>query len=116
MKQAFNIAKLKNDGDGRWRFYCPGCQHDHVFYVGMDYQHRWFFNNDVSNPSFSPSLLNTWGKYVDSNWEEPNDIPPYKPDAWSGRCHLFVTNGKINYCDDCTHELNGQQNVEMKQY
>ena len=32
---------------------------------------------------------------------------PYWLDP-SEKCHLFVTDGKIIYCGDCTHELSGQ--------
>jgi len=59
----------------------------------------WEFNENLQLPSFVPSIL------VNGN---PNFINPEVP-----RCHLFVTNGKIHYCGDCTHQLSGQV-VEMK--
>jgi len=66
----------------------------------------------MNNPTFTPSLLNRWGKYANPNWKEPEDAPP--DNKWSGICHLFVTNGMIHYCGDCTHEYSGKQNVPMK--
>ncbi|MCC6867043.1 MAG: hypothetical protein IT280_12885 [Ignavibacteria bacterium] len=70
-------------------FACAGCGGCHTF--PMD--GRWKFNNDIVNPTFSPSLKNTY----------PN-----------GRvCHLFVRNGKIEYCGDCFHDLKGKT-IEME--
>jgi hypothetical protein len=39
----------------------------------------------------------------------PNYINPAMP-----RCHLFITDGKIEYLADCTHELAGKT-VEMEE-
>ena len=72
-----------SDGITTWRFYCPGCKHDHLFFSD-----GWDFNNNYEKPTFNPSLLNT------------------KPDT-SYRCHLYVNNGQIYYQDDCSHELKG---------
>lgn len=100
--------KVKFLGDGRYSFFCPGCGHDHVYYTNPEgNKPRWTFNGDLNNPSFSPSLLNRWGKEADPNWKEPDDTEGPNGN-WSGRCHLFVTNGKIQYCGDCTHQLSGQ--------
>lgn len=87
-----------------YSFYCPGCGHDHVYYVIGKI--KWEFNGDMDRPSFTPSLLNRWG----------NRVPGYEhTDHGGGQCHLYVTDGKINYCGDCTHEMNGKQNVELKE-
>lgn len=104
-------VKLLSDGTS-YSFYCPGCGHEHVYYTAG--QTRWQFNGDVNKPTFTPSLLNRWGKEADPNWQEPEGEP--FSNSWSGRCHLFVTNGVINYCNDCTHPLSGKQGVEMKEY
>lgn len=76
-------------------FYCPGCKHEHVYSVMTD---GWQFNNNIENPSFTPSLLNTQKILNETTgvYEEKS------------RCHLYVTDGKIVYCGDCTHEFNGQ--------
>lgn len=106
--------KVKDEGDGMYSFYCPGCGHNHVFYTGLQYINtsRWHFNGDLNKPTFSPSLLNRWGKQADPNWQEPGGAAP--DNQWSGRCHLLVQDGVINYCGDCTHDYNGKQAVEMK--
>lgn len=89
-------------------FYCPGCKTDHHFIEG-----RWTFNGDVEKPTFSPSLLVRSGHYVPDhkgscwctyNAENQDDPAPFKCTV----CHSFVTDGKIQYLNDCTHELAGQ--------
>lgn len=105
-----------DDAGNAYAFYCPGCRHEHVYYINIDSRPHWQFNGDLESPSFTPSLLNRWGKYADPNWQEPDDVAPDEPGSWSGVCHLFVTNGVIDYCGDCTHDHNGRQAVPMKEY
>lgn len=115
------MAKIKDNGEGMFSFFCPGCGWAHVYYVNSPHWRKggdskgWQFNGDLNNPTFTPSLLNTWGKQADPNFIEPEGERPDKT-GWSGRCHLFVTNGVINYCGDSTHELSGKQNVPMKDW
>lgn len=66
-----------------WMIFCPGCRFAHVF------DSRWTFNGDLSHPTFKPSYLS------------------YGSDAHP-RCHSFVTDGKIRFLNDTTHELAGQ--------
>lgn len=71
-----------------YRFSCPGCKHDHVYTVRTDGKEVcWSFNGDLDHPTFSPSLLNT---------------------TETTRCHLFLTDGKLQFLGDCTHHLAGQ--------
>lgn len=111
------MSKVKDCGRGMYSFYCPGCDHDHVYFTIQEETDSpiWNFNGDVNNPSFTPSLLNRWGKDVNPDWEEPTEAPPDKPGSWSGRCHLYVTNGVIDYCGDCSHLLNGHKGVPMRE-
>ena len=44
------------------------------------------FNNDLYNPTITPSLLHT-GEHA---------------------CHSFITKGKIQFLGDCWHELKNQ--------
>jgi len=75
--------------DGKsWLFWCPGCECGHAV------DEKWDFNGDRVNPTFSPSVLSTFG-----------DSPE--------RCHLYVREGKIQFLSDCTHNLSGQI-VEME--
>lgn len=83
---------VNSDGSqAGWAFFCPGCDHAHVYYTSGTL--TWAFNGDQERPTFSPSLLNTCDPH---------------PDPKQRRCHLFLTDGKINYCNDCAHDLSGQ--------
>ncbi len=87
------MPKIRETVDG-WLFECPGCGNIHKF------DERWTFNNDLDKPTFRPSLL------VNGNMQYHNSATP--------RCHSFVTNGKIKFLGDCTHELAGQT-VELEE-
>lgn len=102
------MAKIKDYGEGRFAFNCPGCGNEHVYFVNSPHWTKdsqgWQFNGDMEKPTFTPSLLNTWGTFADPNWKPDADAGPNH----SGRCHLFVTNGMIDYYSDSTHHLAGQ--------
>lgn len=66
---------------GRFYFHCPGCKCGHMFEVP-----RWSFNGDMYKPTVNPSILYNGEK----------------------RCHSFVKDGKIQFLDDCFHELKNQ--------
>ena len=108
-KSTSKMSKIKDYGEGKFAFKCPGCKCEHIYYVNSQYWTKvtgkvgWSFNNNFDKPTFSPSLLNQWGKYADPKFEEDPDFPNS-----SGICHLFVTNGQIQYCGDCTHDLSGK--------
>jgi len=74
-----------------YSFYCPGCDHGHVFWTSGAM--TWSFNGDVASPTFSPSLLNTC---------------PNHPDPKQRVCHLFLHSGRLQFRSDCTHDLAGQ--------
>jgi hypothetical protein len=88
-----HVRVLKNQS--MYIFRCPGCSElpdyfgppVHVYYTEMG-DRGWQFNGNNELPSFTPSLKNTYH---------------------DGRvCHLFITDGKIHYCDDCWHSLKGK--------
>jgi hypothetical protein len=94
-------------GPGTWCFQCEGCGHMHCYYtVEAGRPIAWQFNGSLEFPTFTPSLLNRWGKYADPNWVEPTDVGP-DTSGWSGICHIFVTNGQVQFLGDCTHKLAG---------
>lgn len=84
------IKEEHSTGQVTYKFPCPGCGHDHAYFIP-----QWSFNNDLDKPSFTPSLLNTITPSVESG--RPKRI-----------CHLYVTDGMIHYCADCTHALQGK--------
>lgn len=86
------MPKLRGyaDANGKHRgyhFFCPGCDCAHGF---NDIPGGWQFNGDQEKPTVTPSLLTTGGS-------DPNY-----------RCHLHLTNGQIQYLNDCSHLLAGQ--------
>lgn len=91
-----NQKKMKNKvskaGD-KWMFQCPACECCHYA------DNRWTFNGDLKKPTFSPSIL------VNRDLANP-DTP---------LCHSFVTDGKIQFLNDCTHEMAGQT-VELPDF
>jgi hypothetical protein len=92
------MAKIKKIVVEYYSFYCPGCKHQHSYPVNSDGT-GWTFNGNMELPSFTPSLLNQLKVQNEKTGEY---------DIVKSRCHLYVTNGKIQYCNDCTHEFAGQ--------
>lgn len=97
------LSKIKNSTTVL--FYCPGCEEAHQIDTA-----RWGFNGDYDKPTFTPSYL-TW---VDPN---PKADPEYEGGKYFNgfRCHSFITDGNVQYLDDCTHKLAGQT-VELPQW
>ncbi len=83
-------AKIHNYGSGDWGFHCPGCGYGHSFRVNSDTTRpQWTWNGSLDKPTFAPSLL----------------INQHHPPS---RCHSFVRDGKIEFLQDCHHNLKGQ--------
>lgn len=93
------MAKIKKLSVDYYHFYCPACKHEHTYSVFED-NSGWQFNGDLQNPTFTPSLKNT-----DFNKDGKEIF----------RCHLYITNGNIEFCGDCTHELSGQT-IELTEH
>lgn len=82
-----------------WMIRChsPKCQWHEFPKRATHSGQSWSFNGDMQRPTFSPSM----------NESRNPAGPHHNPDVESGRCHFIVTDGVINYCGDCTHELRG---------
>ena len=90
------MAKVRSYVDDNAHIiFCPACGCGHLF------DRRWTFNGDRDKPTFTPSML------VNAHLHEID--PKYI------RCHSFVTDGKIQYLSDCTHDLAGQT-VELPEW
>jgi hypothetical protein len=79
------ISPISNPSIHTHLFFCPGCKQGHGFSVPPH-----TYNNDPDKPTVRASLLvggNGGAKY---------------------RCHSYITDGKIQFLDDCTHDLKGQ--------
>lgn len=90
-------------------FWCPGCRSMHGLITKG--QGAWGFNGNLEFPTFTPSLLVT-AMYGDPPVTIEN-FAEYKLNPWpqtkiERRCHSFITDGRIQFLADCTHELAGQ--------
>jgi hypothetical protein len=79
----------------RWLFHCPGCNCAHAA------DSRWNFNGDTQKPTFDGSILVHGATHVHEGQKVEH-----------GRCHSFITDGRIRFLADCTHEL-ARQTVDM---
>jgi hypothetical protein len=105
--------KLRLAEGGIYLFWCPGCNQGHHVRIGPN---GWTFNNDGDRPTFSPSVLVTGTKFTEKGESEYqqwcNDGYPNLGgkafDHMKTVCHSFVTDGRIQFLNDCTHSLAGQ--------
>lgn len=60
---------------------------------------NWSWNGDTDSPTLRPSILTRgqWGEQLEGD-------PPLRDTL----CHSWVNDGKVQFLDDCTHELAGQ--------
>lgn len=82
-------------------FYCPGCGERHELPVVGDSSKMpvWGWNQSLHSPTLTPSILARFPKWHrGENSELPQDMI----------CHSFVTDGRIQFLGDCTHELANQ--------
>lgn len=63
---------------------CPGCKEIHQITVGGE--RGWTFTGEREAPTFHPSILTLGTK----------------------RCHSMMSGGKMQFMDDCWHELAGK--------
>lgn len=95
------MSKLHRTGD-RWVFRCPACGSSHFTNDIL-----WQFNGDQDRPTFLPSIKVT-GKRPITDDEATRIMAGEKLDIPGFVCHSYVTDGKIQFLDDCTHALAGQ--------
>lgn len=51
-------------------------------------------------PTFHPSI---------NECVNPSGHKDYRQDCATTRCHFVITDGRIKFCDDCTHDMRGQE-------
>jgi Family of unknown function (DUF6527) len=108
--------KLRNTTDNGLMFFCPGCKHAHHIQHGADDGPRWGWNGDAEKPTFTPSVLVRGVELPDNEAEYAEYVEIYKTGGseaamnsrFGTRCHSFITDGRIQFLNDCTHELAGQ--------
>ncbi len=79
MSQVSSVLRRSQDGYMHW---CPGCKEMHRL------PDTWKFNGNLEYPSFEESF---------NHGNSKEKI-----------CHYVLTNGVLNFCNDCTHALKGQ--------
>ena len=89
MVRAIKIEKGIHKGRVAVKMPC-GCN---TQYISVDspnsFGAQWKWNGDCENPTFEPS--------INSSWEFKGHLC---------RCHVFITNGVVEFLPDCTHNAN----------
>lgn len=113
-----NVLDIITDsnGDKSLMFHCPGCKEYHsVFFhrIPGSKGPTWGWNNDMINPTFTPSLLvrsvstpKVLEKYENGDYVLQAD--GRIKGAKNTVCHSFIRNGMIQFLSDCTHSLKSQ--------
>jgi Family of unknown function (DUF6527) len=90
MSQVSHVLRKTTEGYTHW---CPGCKEAHHIRTERLDHPRWDFNGNVERPTFRPSVR----------------IFITRPDgSESTLCHYFITEGLIEFCTDCRHDLASQ--------
>lgn len=93
-------SKIKRDtSNGAIMFNCPACNSTHC--INFHPTRMWTVTGTDDKPTFYPSVSVTTGRAVDPTFIPQEGDPPE-------RCHSYVTDGRIQFLDDCTHALKGQ--------
>jgi hypothetical protein len=99
---------------GHAGFYCEGCKRPHFINVNLEGPPKWGFNGSETAPTFTPSIL---AKYRHpKGYSNGNPAPAgFDGEYITDICHSFVTDGKIQYLADSTHEFAGQT-IELPEF
>ncbi|MBK5213378.1 MAG: hypothetical protein JJE55_06935 [Flavobacteriaceae bacterium] len=101
-------------GNKQAYFICPGCRSGHAPYIEGKGVPVWGFNNNLEKPTFTPSILVRYdylseeGQKKSFEFKKKNGRLPTReelPYDIHKICHSFVTDGKIKFLGDCTHDL-----------
>jgi hypothetical protein len=112
-------GKFRVLSDGMLSFWCKGCNCYHAIPIDSNKTHSWTFNGNYDKPTISPSILVKTGRYRSEHtgdcWctyyqKHPDEEQDFKCSV----CHSFITDGKIQYLSDCTHNLVGQT-IELEE-
>jgi uncharacterized protein DUF6527 len=78
------------EGQVVYAFRCLGCNEEHQ--VRLEGPYAWKWNGSLESPTIRNSIL----------------VNGSKSNPTAEICHSFVTDGKIEYLGDCSHNLKGQ--------
>lgn len=108
--------KLRLQEGGNMAFWCPGCDEAHSIRIAPSPK-PWAYSGNPETPTFTPSILTRGVRFTDKGnadhkaWVDGGCQPlpeGYTFDNKPFVCHSFVTDGKIKFLGDCTHELKDQ--------
>ena len=117
IRGVLNVIRYQGGDPSSMRllFRCPGCNLVHGPTVGPPHPSepsapRWSWNGSFDKPTFDPSLLVRW-----HTWTPPvthENHAEFKRAPWvqtkvESVCHSFIREGRIQFLNDCTHELAG---------
>lgn len=126
------------DGNKGYYFYCPACEGIHKVYThqapfkkdktGKLIEGRevpiWTFNGNFERPTFRPSVKVTFehlseaGQIRQHEFHKKHNRYPTNvelPFDTIDICHLILTDGILNYCNDCTHAFKNKK-VELPDF
>lgn len=110
------MSIFKYDSESGYVSYsCPACGHLHSVPVRPVAAERWNWNGNLEAPTLTPSVFNRSikplteeeGLAYDAAYESLG-AAILNDSRFRWWCHHFVTDGKIVYCNDCTHSYSGQ--------
>lgn len=98
------VSRFLRRFDGGYTHWCPGCKEMHGIFD------RWQFNGNVDRPTFTPSVKITGKQTVKNERGEWTGewVLDANGNALDECCHYILTDGVMNFCGDCTHDLRGQ--------
>ena len=128
---------LRHVEGGRISFRCPGCDMTHQLPVQITagvlpapnpddpdwtppqefYEARggcWSWNGSATRPTFLPSILVTGTQWL-TDEEHAAVMRGEKVEPRPFVCHSFVTDGRVQFLGDCTHEL-ANQTVDIPEW
>lgn len=107
--------KLRKMSDSLISYWCQGCKSWHTIKVKGEGHPRWEWNGNVEMPTFKPSVLVAGRDFTEKGWADydawieagcPKPAPTFE--GVDTRCHTFITDGMVQFLNDCTHEYAGQ--------
>lgn len=105
---------LQKRGEFTYEFWCVGCKMMHQCWTAHP-THKgatWSYNNNPESPTFSPSLkIGGVRRITDEEHKKLMAGDHVEPRPYS--CHFFIRDGYLEYCSDCSHDLNSKR-VKME--
>jgi hypothetical protein len=77
-----------------WAHWCPGCKHEHVFYIEYG-PVRWTFDGNLEQPTFKKSML----IYTPERKDDAGKVVRQQ----ITRCHYHLVAGWLHFCKDSPH-------------